>query len=143
MVLNHRIESKGIESLPAVAKKLIKSCKDSRIFAFYGDLGAGKTTLIKAICQQLGVTDTVNSPTFSLINVYQSPLGEIFHFDLYRIKSVEELFDIGYEDYFFSGNLCFIEWPDKIEDYLPPGTVKIKIQVDPADGTRVIIVHHE
>jgi tRNA threonylcarbamoyladenosine biosynthesis protein TsaE len=142
MAVNEVIESKGIESLPGVAEKLINACRNNRIFAFYGDLGAGKTTLIKAICKQIGVTDTVNSPTFALINVYQSPQGEIYHFDLYRIKSVEELFDIGYEDYFFSGNLCFIEWPDKIEDYLPPGTVKIKIQADPAVGTRVITVHH-
>ena len=137
------IVSKGVESLGDVAKRLIATHQNSRVYAFYGDLGAGKTTLIKAICRQLGVTDTANSPTFALVNVYQSPDGEIYHFDFYRIKKIGELFDMGYEDYFFSGNRCFIEWPDKIEEYLPPETIKIYIEADPEDDSRTITVLNE
>jgi tRNA threonylcarbamoyladenosine biosynthesis protein TsaE len=138
MTGNDLILSKGVESLNSVAEKILASSPGCRIFAFYGDLGVGKTTLIQSICLQLEVTDTISSPTFALVNVYNSPHGEIFHFDFYRIKTAEELFDIGYEDYFFSGNYCFIEWPEKIEAYLPPGTVIIKIVVDLTDGTRMI-----
>lgn len=143
MAVGDVIVCKGLEYLEDVAKRLISSHPNSLIYAFYGDLGAGKTTLIQAICKHLGVTDTVNSPTFALVNVYQSPVGEIYHFDFYRIKKIGELFDIGYEDYFFSGNRCFIEWPEKIEEYLPPGTIKIHMEADPEDDFRTITVLNE
>ncbi len=99
-----------------------------RIFAFYGQMGAGKTTFIKAICSELGVSDIVQSPTFSIINEYKTLAGEsVFHFDFYRIRSIIEVFDIGYEDYLYSGNYCFIEWPELVESLLPENTVRIYI----------------
>lgn len=143
MAVGDVIVCKGLEYLEDVAKRLISSHPNSLIYAFYGDLGVGKTTLIQAICKHLGVTDTVNSPTFALVNVYQSPVGEIYHFDFYRIKKIGELFDIGYEDYFFSGNRCFVEWPEKIEGYLPPRTIKIHMEADPENDFRTITVLNE
>jgi tRNA threonylcarbamoyladenosine biosynthesis protein TsaE len=99
-----------------------------RVFAFYGQMGAGKTTFIKAICSELGVSDIVQSPTFSIINEYKTKAGElVFHFDFYRIRSIIEVFDIGYEDYLYSGNYCFIEWPELVESLLPENTVRIYI----------------
>lgn len=137
---------KNTSELPAVAKEILEFAQDKKIFCFYGDLGAGKTTLIKELCRQLGASDAGSSPTFSLVNEYKSatptlkggkdqgsPLGAegltIYHFDLYRLKSESEIYDIGYEDYIFSGNYCFIEWPEKIEKLLPENVVKIKIEV--------------
>ena len=133
MILN------SIEEINKVARLFIDGMGSNRIFAFYGNMGAGKTTFIKAICEELGVTDTVTSPTFAIINEYTSPTeGSIYHFDFYRIKKLEEVFDMGFEDYFFSGNLCFIEWPELIEDILPAEAVKVTITQLP-DGTREII----
>lgn len=112
---------------------------NSTVFAFYGKMGAGKTTLIKALCDVLGVSDMVNSPTFSLVNEYRSDTtGElIYHFDFYRIKKIEEVYDMGYEDYFYSGALCFIEWPTLIEDLLPGDAVSVNIE-EMEDGSRVV-----
>jgi tRNA threonylcarbamoyladenosine biosynthesis protein TsaE len=133
------IEIKTIEELPNAAEFLMEEIKNHRICAFYGEMGAGKTTLIKEICKKLEVTDQVNSPTFSIINEYHTKTGEVvFHFDFYRLKNEEELLDLGYEDYLFSGNICLIEWPEKIEDYLPPEACRIQIAVKP-NGTRVIM----
>ena len=133
MILN------SIEEINKVARLFIDGMGSNRIFAFYGNMGAGKTTFIKAICEELGVTDTVTSPTFAIINEYTSPTeGRIYHFDFYRIKKLEEVFDMGFEDYFYSGNLCFIEWPELIEDILPAEAVKVTITQLP-DGTREII----
>jgi tRNA threonylcarbamoyladenosine biosynthesis protein TsaE len=116
--------------LPA-AEKLLKEYPSSRVFALYGRMGAGKTTLIRAICSCLGTVDVVQSPSFSIINEYKTLTGEsVFHFDFYRIKKVEEAFDIGYEDYFYSGSYCFIEWPELIEPLLPPDTVNVTISGD-------------
>jgi tRNA threonylcarbamoyladenosine biosynthesis protein TsaE len=113
--------------LPA-AGKLLESFPDARVFAFYGSMGAGKTTFIKAICTVLGVADIVQSPTFSIINEYKTLTGNsIFHFDFYRIKKTEEVFDIGYEDYLYSGCYCFMEWPELIEPLLPEETIRIRI----------------
>ena len=123
---------------------------NKKIFCFYGELGAGKTTLIKEICKQLGVTDKGSSPTFSLINEYKissslmSPSARVikgeavYHFDLYRLKSESEIYDIGYEDYLFSGNYCFIEWPEKMQHLLPTDVVKVKIGVK--EGERIISI---
>ena len=123
-----QITINNLSELPFAAKQLLKTCADKKIFAFYGAMGAGKTTLIKVICETLGVTDMISSPTFSIVNEYRSSKGEkIFHFDFYRIKSLNEAYDMGYEDYFYSNAFCFIEWPEKIEDLLPPNYVKVDI----------------
>ena len=114
--------------LATAAAHLLKVYPSSSVFAFYGSMGAGKTTFIKVLCQHLGAVDIVQSPSFAIINEYKNPQGEsIFHFDFYRIKKLEEAFDIGYEDYFYSGSWCFIEWPELIEELLPEGTVKVSI----------------
>jgi tRNA threonylcarbamoyladenosine biosynthesis protein TsaE len=126
------------EGLDEVASAILQTHSDRRVFALYGEMGAGKTTLIKALCKNLGVQQVVNSPTFALVNVYDSASGEIFHFDVYRMKTTEELFDIGYEDYFFSGNYCFIEWAEKIESFLPEDTVFVSIHINPLDDAREI-----
>ena len=108
--------------------------------AFYGSMGAGKTTFIKAICDVLGVTDTVNSPTFAIVNEYLAANGEsVYHFDFYRIKKIEEAYDFGYEDYFYSGNLCLIEWPELIEELLPEETVRVKIE-ETTNGARELTI---
>lgn len=119
-----------LKTLDIVANKLISQFPDHRIFAFSGKMGAGKTTFIQSVCKELGSNDTVTSPTFALINEYKTN-GQltIFHFDFYRIKDIEEAFDLGYEDYLFSGNYCLIEWPEMIESLLPDNIVKVKIEV--------------
>ena len=113
--------------------------KRRNVFAFYGKMGAGKTTFIKALCDVLGVDDVVNSPTFAIVNEYHSNVlnGPVYHFDFYRIKKLEEVYDMGYEDYFYSGNLCLLEWPELIEDILPENAVKVRIE-EQTDGTRLV-----
>lgn len=114
--------------LPTAARKLLAAYPRRRVFAFYGKMGAGKTTFIKVISSVLGAVDVVQSPSFSIIHEYLTSQGEsIFHFDFYRIRKSEEVFDIGYEDYIYSGAYCFIEWPELVEDLLPVDTVKVKI----------------
>ncbi|MDR2811161.1 MAG: tRNA (adenosine(37)-N6)-threonylcarbamoyltransferase complex ATPase subunit type 1 TsaE [Tannerellaceae bacterium] len=117
----------------------ISRMKDHRIFAFHGDMGAGKTTFIKAVCKALGVEEVVNSPTFSIVNEYriESTNQRIFHFDFYRINRLDEAEDLGLQDYFYSANLCFIEWPDIIEPYLPDDTLHVFIRENP-DGSRTL-----
>jgi tRNA threonylcarbamoyladenosine biosynthesis protein TsaE len=111
------------------ARMLLDHFPEERIFAFYGAMGAGKTTFIKALCRELGSADYVTSPTFALINEYSTNDGSvIYHFDFYRIKKLEEAFDLGYEDYIYSGNYCFIEWPEMIESLLPEGIIKVRLQ---------------
>jgi tRNA threonylcarbamoyladenosine biosynthesis protein TsaE len=127
-----------LADLDAAAKQVVEAIGNRKIVALYGQMGAGKTTLIKHICQALDVPDVVNSPTFSLVNEYQRPNGTpIYHFDFYRINKIEEAFDFGYEEYFFSNNLCLIEWPEVIEDLIPDDAVKLTIQVL-GDGRREI-----
>jgi tRNA threonylcarbamoyladenosine biosynthesis protein TsaE len=117
--------------LHAAAKELLKYSGDKKIFAFYGSMGAGKTTIIKAICESLGTLDIVSSPTFTLVNEYKNSDGEsLFHIDFYRIKKLEEVYDFGVEEYLTGDSYCFMEWPELIEDILPPETVKIRITVD-------------
>jgi len=125
--------------LSAVAMDFLHEIGSSTVIAFYGNMGAGKTTFIKALCKALGVNDVVNSPTFSIVNEYLSAeTGKrIYHFDFYRIKNVEEVYDMGFEDYFYSGAMCFIEWPELIEDLLPPDALRAKIEEN-ADGTRTL-----
>ena len=116
--------------METVSRAIIGSIKEYQIIAFRGDLGAGKTTLIKNMCNLLGVEDNVSSPTFSIVNEYESDdEREVFHFDFYRLESEEEAFDIGVEDYFYGGNLCLIEWPSKIENLLPEKRLEIHISI--------------
>ncbi len=132
-----RIDS--LEKIQEAAREFVASMGDNTVFAFYGKMGAGKTTFIKTVCQELGVTDNITSPTFAIVNEYRSDLaGElIYHFDFYRIKKLDEVYDMGYEDYFYSGAICFIEWPELIEDLLPGNTIKVSIE-EVENGTRML-----
>lgn len=131
-----KIES--LDKINETAVEFIRAMGDNTVFAFVGGMGAGKTTFIKAICENLGVEDVINSPTFSIVNEYRSESGElIYHFDFYRINKIEEVYDFGYEDYFYSGSLCFIEWPELIEPILPKDTVIVHITVND-DGSRSV-----
>jgi tRNA threonylcarbamoyladenosine biosynthesis protein TsaE len=133
-----RLIVKHKNNLPAAARKLLKFSGNKRILAFYGAMGAGKTTFIKTICEVLGTTDIASSPTFTLINEYGTKAAEsLYHIDLYRIKSLSEVFDIGIEEYLYGGCYCFIEWPELVEDLLPEETVRIRITVA-KDEARII-----
>ena len=133
------IKIQHIEEIREAARQFINHIGEHRVFAFYGEMGAGKTTFIKAICEELGVEDVITSPTFAIVNEYSIPNGQcIYHFDFYRIKKLEEVYDMGFEDYFYSGALCFIEWPELIEDVLPEDAVKVSIKEE-EDGTRAIL----
>ncbi|MEE3446958.1 MAG: tRNA (adenosine(37)-N6)-threonylcarbamoyltransferase complex ATPase subunit type 1 TsaE [Prevotella sp.] len=137
------IRISNLDNIREAARQFIENIGDHRVFAFYGKMGAGKTTFIKAICEELGVEDVITSPTFAIVNEYTShaslltPHDSIFHFDFYRIKKLEEVYDMGFEDYFYSGSLCFIEWPELIEEVLPEDAVKVTIEEN-ADGTRSV-----
>ena len=135
------IKINSLDNIHEAAKQFITAMEDNTVFAFYGKMGAGKTTFIKALCKALGVEDEVNSPTFAIVNEYRSESTAelIYHFDFYRIKKVEEVYDLGYEDYFYSGALCFIEWPELIEELLPEDTKKISIEEN-NDGERIITI---
>jgi tRNA threonylcarbamoyladenosine biosynthesis protein TsaE len=130
------IRIENLDNIRAAAREFIENMGDARVFAFYGKMGAGKTTFVKAICEELGVEDVITSPTFAIINEYE---GEetIYHFDFYRIKKLEEVYDMGYEDYFYSGALCFIEWPELIEEILPDDAVRVSI-IEQQDGSRLV-----
>ena len=129
----------NLEALPQAAHDFVAAMDDRTVFAFHGEMGAGKTTFIKALCLVLGVEDEVNSPTFAIVNEYRSATTAelIYHFDCYRLKKVEEAMDLGFEDYMESSALCFIEWPDIVEDLLPGDTVHVNITVG-EDGSRTI-----
>ena len=137
------ISIQDISSINEAAREFISQIGEHRVFAFYGKMGAGKTTFIKAVCEELGVDDVITSPTFAIVNEYTPssallpPSSKIFHFDFYRIKKLEEVYDMGYEDYFYSGSLCFIEWPELIKELLPEDAVRVTI-VEDADGSRTI-----
>lgn len=121
---------KDKKHLHAAARKLLRQCGGKKILAFYGAMGSGKTTIIKSICEILGATDIVTSPTFTLVNEYKTETGEsLYHFDFYRIRKTEEVFDFGIEEYFTSGSWCFMEWPELVEDILPSEIVRIRINV--------------
>lgn len=134
----------SLESIREAAHQFIAAMGDNTVFAFYGKMGAGKTTFIKALCEELGVTDVINSPTFAIVNEYRSDTtGElIYHFDFYRIRKLEEVYDMGYEDYFYSGALCFIEWPELVEEVLPGDAVSVRIDEE-ADGSRSLTFEAE
>lgn len=118
------------EELSLVATDLLKIHSDDRVFGFYGEMGAGKTTLIKELCRQLGVSGTTSSPTFAIVNEYFTDDGEpIYHFDFYRINDIDEAVKIGFEDYLYSGSYCFIEWTDKVQEMLPDDYIEVNIKV--------------
>lgn len=128
----------GLDTIRSAARQFIDNIGSSRVFAFYGKMGAGKTTFVKALCEELGCDDVITSPTFAIVNEYTD--GEqqpVYHFDFYRIKKLEEVYDMGYEEYFYSGALCLIEWPELIEDVLPDDTVRVTIE-EQADGSRLL-----
>ncbi|MDB5132223.1 MAG: tRNA ((37)-N6)-threonylcarbamoyltransferase complex ATPase subunit type 1 TsaE [Mucilaginibacter sp.] len=129
----------SISELPSAAKSILSFSDSNKIFLFYGDMGAGKTTLIKAICEQLGVTDVVTSPTFSIVNEYAGAEKKVYHFDFYRLKNQAEALDLGYEEYFYSDAWCFIEWPEKIPDLLPENFVCISIHIMPDNSRQITI----
>lgn len=127
----HIHPAKSLSDLPGIARSLLNCYPDRRIFAFFGAMGAGKTTFIKTICRELGVEDEALSPTFAIINEYHTKDGSsVYHIDFYRINKLEEVFDIGYEEYLYSGEYCFIEWPELIEELLPEEAVKVTIDGD-------------
>lgn len=133
-----KIEIKSLSEINNAARKFIEQIGDNTVFALYGAMGAGKTTFIKAVCEELGVEETITSPTFAIVNEYKDGDGDsIYHFDFYRINKLEEAFDFGYEDYFYSGSLCFIEWPELVESILPENSVRIRIS-ETDDGSRII-----
>ena len=127
----------SLEDLRSTARTLLDLTEGRRVFAFYAPMGTGKTTFIKAVCEELGVSDVINSPTFSIINEYRSDqTGElIYHFDCYRLNKIEDALNLGVEDYFDSGSLCFIEWPELLEPILPNDTVHVRIE-ELEDGKR-------
>ena len=126
------------EEIQQAAAQFVSAMGTSTVFAFYGKMGAGKTTFIKALCHELGVTDTVNSPTFAIVNEYEDATGNpVYHFDFYRIKKLSEAYDMGCDEYFYSGHPCFIEWPELIEELLPEEAVKVTI-CDLPDGSRQV-----
>lgn len=131
---------KDLDHIREAAREFISKMVEGSVFAFYGSMGAGKTTFVKAICEELGVEDVITSPTFAIVNEYRSDsTGElIYHFDFYRIKKLEEVYDMGYEDYFYSGALCFIEWPELIEELLPEDAVRVTIK-EIEDGCRLVV----
>ena len=137
------IKINSLDSIREAARQFIDGIGQHRVFAFYGSMGAGKTTFVKAICEELGVDDVITSPTFAIINEYAldsdllPDISSVYHFDFYRIKKLEEVYDMGYEDYFYSGALCFIEWPELIEELLPEDAVKVSIKENP-DGSRTV-----
>jgi len=121
------IELNSITELNSAAKALFNFSGDAKIFVFEGEMGAGKTTFIKTVCEELGVRDVVSSPTFSIVNEYETPDSTVYHFDFYRIKNIREAYDIGYEEYFYSGNICLIEWPERVAELLPENYIKVEI----------------
>ena len=136
------IKIQSLEQIHEAAREFISAMGDNTVFALYGKMGAGKTTFVKALCEELGVSDVITSPTFAIVNEYRSDEnGElIYHFDFYRINKLSEVYDMGYEDYFYSGALCFIEWPELVEELLPGDAVKVTIE-ELEDGTRKIVIN--
>ena len=138
--MSMEIKINSLDEMGKAAQEFVAAMGDRTVFAFYGKMGAGKTTFIKAVCEELGVEDVINSPTFAIVNEYVDGKGEpVYHFDFYRIKKEQEVLDIGYEDYVYSGNVCFMEWPELIENLLPDDAVKVTIEEE-TDGSRKVSI---
>ena len=132
------IKIESLQDIERAARQFVEAMGDRKVLAFYGPMGVGKTTFIKAICKELQVDDVITSPTFAIVNEYQTRQGQpVFHFDFYRIRKIEEVYDMGYEDYLYSGALCLIEWPELAEDILPADTVAVRLSQQP-DGSRAV-----
>jgi len=132
------IKIQDLSDIRLAAREFITAIGSKKLIAFYGRMGAGKTTFIKAICEELGVSDVITSPTFAIVNEYADGEGyPVYHFDFYRIKRIEEVYDLGYEDYFYSGCLCLMEWPELIEDLLPAEALRVSIE-EQEDGSRIV-----
>lgn len=132
------IHISSLNELAGAARQFVAAMGGRKVFAFYGKMGAGKTTFIKAVCEQLGVTDVINSPTFAIVNEYLDGRGApVYHFDFYRIKRETEAYDIGFDDYVYSGNVCFLEWPELVEGLLPDDTVRVSVE-EMEDGSRTV-----
>ena len=134
-----KLTIRSLDTIRETAHEFVANMGQASVFAFYGKMGAGKTTFVKAICEELGVEDVITSPTFAIVNEYQSTKtgGPIYHFDFYRIKKLDEVYDMGYEDFFYSGAQCFLEWPELNEEILPNDAVKVTI-TEQEDGTRIV-----
>lgn len=135
--MTHHINN--LDALHDFAKNLVNNYPEDRIFIFDGPMGVGKTTLIRLVCKELGSTDNISSPTFSLVNEYESNRGSLYHFDFYRLENEEEAFDMGYEDYFFSGHYCFIEWPSKIPNLLPEKAIVINMKLSEGEKREIVV----
>ena len=132
------IKIKNLDGIADAARQFVDAMGENKVFAMFGPMGVGKTTFVKAVCEILGVEDTITSPTFAIVNEYRTNTGDqIFHFDFYRIRKVEEVYDMGYEDYVYSGAVCFLEWPELIEELLPEDAVRVTLSEE-EDGTRTI-----
>ncbi|MGI6574249.1 MAG: tRNA (adenosine(37)-N6)-threonylcarbamoyltransferase complex ATPase subunit type 1 TsaE [Fermentimonas sp.] len=141
--MNCTIEIHDATGVEAAARTFVQAMGDGTVFAFYGNMGVGKTTLIKAICKELGVNEAVTSPTFAIVNEYRLPDGApVYHFDCYRVEKLEELFDLGFEEYVYSDALCFIEWPELVEPILPERAVKVIIQ-ERDNGSRIVEINRK
>ncbi len=124
-----KLEVKSLADLPNVANQLLDFAGNQKVFIFEGDMGAGKTTFIKVFCETLGVKDVVSSPTYSIVNEYESVNGPVYHFDFYRIKDIQEAYDLGYEEYFYGNGICLIEWPERVEELLPDHFIEVEITI--------------
>lgn len=132
------IKIKSLDGIADAARQFVDAMGENKVFAMFGPMGVGKTTFVKAVCEILGVEDTITSPTFAIVNEYRTNTGDqIFHFDFYRIRKLEEVYDMGYEDYVYSGAVCFLEWPELIEELLPEDAVRVTLSEE-EDGTRTI-----
>ena len=134
------IKINSLDNIHEAAKQFIAAMEDNTVFAFYGKMGAGKTTFIKSICEEMGVEDTINSPTFAIVNEYEDgEMNTIYHFDFYRIKSLAEVYNMGYEEYLYSDAICFMEWPELVEELLPADCIRVDIE-ESEDGTRTVTI---
>lgn len=130
----------NLDNIREAAHRFIAAIGESTVIAFYGKMGAGKTTFIKAVCEELGVDDVITSPTFAIVNEYRGEgIPPVYHFDFYRIDRIEEAFDFGYEEYFYGGDLCLVEWPEKIESLLPDDAMTVRIEVTGEDSRTIEI----
>ncbi len=133
-----QITVSNLDGIAAAAKQFVALMGTNKVFALFGPMGVGKTTFVRAVCQELGVQDTVTSPTFAIVNEYRTATARsVYHFDFYRIRKVEEVYDMGYEDYFYSGSVCFLEWPELVEELLPEDVERVNL-TEAEDGDRTI-----